>query len=657
MELKFIKLDSNKQPLYKRTDPRLYLKEDELEREDNVGIIVPDDVVVIDFDKEGEFDIAYNIVESIGIKTMVMRSGRGGHMWFKIPEGFEPKVSSHLMTPLQLMIDTRTGYGGKQSHVVIKKDGEWREFDGTEELDYLPHIFTPVEKYPPEDKMDRFKFWFDQRNRNTSMYQSIIWLTRYFGRLDTIEILDIVNRFILDTPISGDEFATITREEAFNDIIHKNFYEGQKFLHQKVAEYLMVELSLFKMDENNLMYYDASEGMYKRLNRQASGNLLHSKIVELCPASTKRNRIEVMETLMARVEQFKPSGEEWVACKNGVLNVYTRQLIPFTPMIKVTRKIDTMFDPTANDTRVDDFLMGVSCGDTDVISLLCEMIGYTLMRTNKYESWFVLEGGGSNGKSTYIETIEWMLGTHNVSKLELVELEGTGDNRFKRVDLVGKFANLGDDIGTNTLEQSSILKKIATGEGFTVEQKGDPVFNIHPTDIPKLIFSWNEPPKFKDKSYGFARRFVVIPFNARFDQSSRNADLKEIWIKEECFKSTLLNYALDAISITEKRYKESQGKHHLTVPQLVTDRKEEFLLDNDTRAMWLDKIHHNIEDGTPFSDIYTSYKDWCEVAGILSFGEPKFIEKLEDYGFTVREEINKLNITKVVCKIGDGKKD
>ena len=134
------------------------------------------------------------------------------------------------------------------------------------------------------------------------------------------------------------------------------------------------------------------------------------------------------------------------------------------------------------------------------------------------QSCFILTGEGSNGKSTILNVIKKLLGRENYTSLDLRELEDT----FKPAELYNKLANIGDDISAKFLESSSVFKKVVTGESFVVQRKYAQPFSLE--CYATQIFCANELPQVKDKSDGFARRLVVIPFNAKFTKQDPDYD-------------------------------------------------------------------------------------------------------------------------------------
>ncbi|MGQ0452340.1 thymidine phosphorylase, partial [Bacillus sp. SS-TM] len=110
----------------------------------------------------------------------------------------------------------------------------------------------------------------------------------------------------------------------------------------------------------------------------------------------------------------------------------------------------------------------IAVNDKTIRFILEEILGYILFRRNEFAATFILTGNGSNGKSSYLKIIRQLVGEENASSLDLNEL----DQRFKTAELFGKLANIGDDIGKGYIKESSVFKKLSTGETLNVERKG-----------------------------------------------------------------------------------------------------------------------------------------------------------------------------------------
>jgi putative DNA primase/helicase len=250
----------------------------------------------------------------------------------------------------------------------------------------------------------------------------------------------------------------------------------------------------------------------------------------------------------------------------------------------------------------------VFLGDREVINLFEEMLGAVLLKHNRYQKAFLFCGKGSNGKSTILDLLKTFLGAINYSTLSLEEVTG----RFNRVLLEHKYANIGDDIDNVTMRDTGTLKKMIAGNSIMVENKGEKGYTaeLYATHI----YSANEIPRSFDKTDGFYRRWLIIPFNARFSSTDEDYDPM---IVDKITSPVALSYLLN-IGIRGAQRLIKNG--HFTEPQTVIDALEAYKADNSTVLSWIEDKEFN-EDyflNTPRDVCYSEFSDWCKVSGIKS---------------------------------------
>lgn len=147
------------------------------------------------------------------------------------------------------------------------------------------------------------------------------------------------------------------------------------------------------------------------------------------------------------------------------------------------------------------------------VLLLLEIIGYTMVPDGQpLQKAFILIGRGSNGKSTYLQLIEKILGSRNVASVSLTEL---AENRFATSMIYKKLANLvfEEERGKVPL---ALFKSIIGNDRIKIEEKYKKGFSDRIGA--KFIISTNELPKFSIEidQYAFWRRWIVIQFTNTF---------------------------------------------------------------------------------------------------------------------------------------------
>ncbi|MCQ2400041.1 MAG: DUF5906 domain-containing protein, partial [Clostridia bacterium] len=103
------------------------------------------------------------------------------------------------------------------------------------------------------------------------------------------------------------------------------------------------------------------------------------------------------------------------------------------------------------------------------------------------------------------------IGSRNYTSMSIDDVT----ERFNVAELENKLANIGDDINNVPIDKKAgLLKKLFAGNAVKAERKGQDPFTFEP--YATHIYSANNIPRSFDKSYGFYRRWIFIPFNARF---------------------------------------------------------------------------------------------------------------------------------------------
>ena len=144
-------------------------------------------------------------------------------------------------------------------------------------------------------------------------------------------------------------------------------------------------------------------------------------------------RMEVLKYLENVIidESYINESNHLIAFRNGIFNVKTNELLPFSPDYIITNKINWDYNSNAYYELTDEVLNKIACNDKAIRMLLEEMIGYCFYRENIIQKAFILTGAGSNGKSTLLAIINKILGDCNVSALDLKSLT----DRFGKASL------------------------------------------------------------------------------------------------------------------------------------------------------------------------------------------------------------------------------
>ena len=597
---------------------------DEVKDFDNVAVIVPKGYVVLDFDTTSDAEIMLKIVDALNLKTKVMRTTRGIHCWFKSPEE-EPKNFIKNRLAIGIYCDRKAG--GRNAYVKIKQDGtkrDWIRVVKAEDMDVVPKWLTSVSA--PSGKF-AFKEMGEGSGRNQELFNYIVYLqTKGFNRDEIRKTIEIINDFVFAEALTGSEIATICRDEAFkpDDVIAEQIAEAEKkssFDHISIANHIVEKHRLIKYGttiyEYTDNYYQPAEFLRKYVRDTYFG--------------AKNNQVNEVVSYISDMQALKAGSIKpdpyTINLKNTRYDIKSGKCVEFDPDVIEFDRIPVVYDPSAYCADLDKMLNRVFLGDREVINLFEEMIGATLLRHNRYQKAFLFSGRGSNGKSTILDLIKTFLGTVNYSTLSLEEVTG----RFNKILLEHKRANIGDDIDNVTIKDTGMLKKMIAGNSITVESKGEKGYTI---DLYAThIYSCNEIPRSFDKTDGFYRRWIIIPFNASFSPEDEDYDPL---IGDKIVTPTALSYLLN-LGIRGARRLLKLGR--FTEPQSVMNALENYKMDNSTTLSWIEdkEIDEDYLLSKPRDAIYSEFVDWCKLSGIKTAnvtGKKTFLkEVIQKYDF------------------------
>lgn len=585
-----------KKPLYslKNFTPLL----DPPESGDYVGVL-KDDIIQVDIDEQEFADKVLQIIRDYKMKCDVLKTSRGYHFYFKNTDVKSQSV--HFYSACGIPCDYGLGIKNRvvplkittDENIVVYENGipknktvettTLREWIQTyDEIDYLPSFLYPIGKGASNV--------LNIESRNQSLFNYILVLQSHSMKKDDIrDVINIINKYILKTPLEQREIDTICRDEAFKEALF--FTEKGKFLHEIFGNYLLNNSHIINIDGIINIY--TNNGLYSNDSKEFE-RVMISKI----PFLKETQRKEVYKYICLRCDKFeKFSDPKYIGLKDNILDLETMDLLPYNPSFIIQNRINYNYNANAYNEVMDKTLDKVCCNDKQIRALLEEMIGYTLYRGNILQTCFILTGEGSNGKSTILNCIKRLLGKGNYTSLDLRELEET----FKPAELYNKLANIGDDISAKYLDNSSIFKKCITGESFLVQRKYADPFELE--SYATQIFCANELPQVADKTDGFTRRITIIPFNAKFSKEDKDYDP---FIESKLLSDDSMEYLL---RIAIEGLKRVLINRKLTKSDLSEQEKADYMAMNNNVIEWLN-CEPKIENES-VNDVYLQYTIWC----------------------------------------------
>lgn len=549
--------------------------------------VLNDNAVLVDIDdKYGTIrgrklsDVLLDIVEDLQLNCRIHESRGGIHLLFK-NDGVHTKCVTEKTLACGIPSDIKVG---TTSYEVLKIDNKERFvlWDKDPQADY-----QTCPKWLSFVSNNDFAKLGEGDGRNQKLFNYILTLqANGFTKEEARECIRIINKYILEKPLSDSELETILRDDAFNKPV---FFDKTTFLFDKFSRYLVSEKHIARINNQLHIFKD---GYY-----QVGYETIQRSMIELIPNLKDTQRKEVLKYLELIAPVKKVADANYIAFKNGVYNIVTDTLEPYTPEIVITNMIPHDYNPNAYSELADKTLNKIACNDVQVRAIFEEYIGYNFYRRNELGKAFIFTGDKSNGKSTFLDVMCHILGESNISVLDIKELS----DRFSTAMMFGKLGNIGDDIGDDFLQGNAVavFKKIVTGNRVKAERKGQDPFEFNP--YVKLTFSANDMPKMRDKTGAVIRRLVIIPCDAKFTKDDPDY---EPFIKYKLLEESCIEYF---IKIGIEGLKRVLENNEFTTSDKCVEKLKDYEVENDNFLQFINDLTIDDVENKTSQEVYIRY--------------------------------------------------
>lgn len=402
--------------------------------------------------------------------------------------------------------------------------------------------------------------------------------------------------------------------------------KGLKFLPFVLAKHLSETRDVYYGGESFLIY---ENGVYNISGEKEAGRIIMDYMLpNYCIMASIRDCRDQWDILVSKDFDDFNRNPYLVNVRNGLLDIRDMSFKEHTPSYLSTVQLNVEYNPQVDCPQFKKFLNEVL--DCKLIPLVQEIVGYLLTTNTASQKAFVFWGPARTGKSTLLWVVEYLLlGKKNVSNIPWQEI---GD-KFKTAELLGKLANVFSDLPSKSIDDTGIFK-VVTGEDYLMaEKKNKNPFKFKP--FARLVFSCNELPRnYVDRTEGFYRRLIIVPFSRQIEKSKIDKSLKYKFQRE---KEGILNWALEGLKrLYENNFEFSEN-------ELTDGVKKEYKRENNNVISFVEECCEL--DGL-FScsriELYESYKEFCVEAGLKALSQIKFNKELEGNFNITRSRSGKL---------------
>lgn len=375
---------------------------------------------------------------------------------------------------------------------------------------------------------------------------------------------------------------------------------GLKLMPMVLANHLTEKESVIYVTEEHYKYFS---GVYKKIQQIQAEKMVQDNLMV---TEGKYNQIVDCEhqwrmKIFTDIKELNPN-PYIINLKNGLYDVINNKLLPHDSKYLSTIQFNVKYDVNAKCPLFIKYLYEALDGDKDQVSLVQEILGYLLVPITSAQRTFVIHGEGNTGKSVLLHVINViLLGKENVSNVSWQDL---GD-KFRTAQLFGKLANIFADLPTKNIDDTGIFKALVGEDLVLCEEKFKRPFSFKSNA--RLVFSCNKIPiSYNDKTKGFYRRILIIPF----DNVVENVDV-DLKKKLEAEADGIFNFALMGLrKLMAQNYKFSEKQKNI-------DALEKYRIESDSvLSFFTESCEIDLSSEKGSTELYNNYTDYCKKNGV-----------------------------------------
>lgn len=310
--------------------------------------------------------------------------------------------------------------------------------------------------------------------------------------------------------------------------------------------------------------------------------------------------------------------------QNGIVDLKTGKLQPHDRELGLTKITNVQFDENAKCPEWLNFLEQIFQGDKELIEYMQRLIGYSLTGEITEQIMVFLIGGGSNGKSTFINTIKDLMGEYGKQAKSdtFIKKKETGANNDIARLVGSRFVSAIESEDGEQLSEA-FVKQITGGEPVLARFLRQEYFEFIPEF--KVFFTTNHKPVIKGVDEGIWRRVKLVPFNLQLPKEKRDLKLPE---KLSLEMPGILNWAIEGCM----KWQQSG----LNEPEIVAKATGEYKEDMDILGPFLYECCYAPmidEVKIEAKELYEVYQNWCYKTGEFALKNRAFYRAMETKGF------------------------
>lgn len=330
---------------------------------------------------------------------------------------------------------------------------------------------------------------------------------------------------------------------------------------------------------------DTVKSFYAFASKFDDGSKAQKSFFQHIKLSGNENKMKAMVNLARSHAEVSVLSDDFDAnpyllnCQNGVYDLKNDCFLEHSPNLMLSKMCGTSYDKEASCPRWEEFLKIVFMGNAELIDFIQKAVGYALTGDVSLQMFFILHGNGANGKSTFVDTINKMMGNYASSTPTTTLTVKRGDEIPNDVArLKGSRFVISSELERSKVLDEALVKRFTSDEPITARFLRKEFFEFKPTA--KIFLSTNYKPTIKGTDDGIWRRIKLIPFEHKFTGDKKIEKYAEKFLFPEL--SGILRWAIEGY-----RKLQTEG---LKEPDIVRYATNEYKSSEDMIAEYLEEF-------------------------------------------------------------------
>ena len=368
-----------------------------------------------------------------------------------------------------------------------------------------------------------------------------------------------------------------------------------------------------------------------------------SATVKRAAGYRSRARIDAVVTIARRLDGIAAEADEFdghpdlLVCANGVVNLRTGRLAPHDPDLRITKTTGVDFEPEAQHRDVDAVLQAV---DDDVRPWLQTMFGYAATGHVSEDLLPVLDGRGSNAKTTVLEAVASALGEFaSPAPQQLLMRSASNEHPTLLADLFGQRLVTVEETEEGGSLNVSQMKALTGGSSIKARFIARDYFEFTPTH--QLVVATNHRPAVNSVEHATWRRLRLVPFPHRYalPDRMRPGDRPVDRGLRERLKRAPQRQAMLAWIVAGAVRWHTEG---LNDPDAIRAATDAWRASEDVVHRFAEeRLRYDPNASIALGEMYREYESWCATEGRPCGSQKEWNKRLEDHDLAAEHHLRK----------------